>query len=440
MDTKAVAKFIERTSTQSLPRGVASTAKLKILDTLGVMFAGLDTRAARIARRLEETKAGTGDATLFGSDRKVPASEAAFANTIAATDLDFDDGHWWGVHPAGAVIPALLAVAEMENSSGRELLEAVVAAYEVHLRSGDIFSPPPKLFLQHCSGTCGAYGVAAGAAKLLHLSEEQTINAIGIAGAHAPIAPLWGLAEKGPMTKECMGWGAKTGVEAALMARLGFTGPPIIFDDENNDRSALDTLGTTYEIMNSYFKPYSACRMAHVPIDIVLDIVKEHDLVPDDILKVTVETRKWASSLINNRPASVEQAVYSIPFTVGAAIAEGEVGPKQMREERLNDPHILKQVDKVELVYNPELDEGYQERWKAAVHIDAGSESYRVQRPFAKGDFQNPFTEEELKAKFKGAVSGVFGNKGSEEIINAILQIEALPQIRQLTTLIKSSI
>jgi 2-methylcitrate dehydratase PrpD len=111
-----------------------------------------------------------------------------------------------------------------------------------------------------------------------------------------------------------------------------------------------------------------------------------------------------------------------------------------MREERLNDPHILKQVDKVELVYNPELDEGYQERWKAAVHIDAGSESYRVQRPFAKGDLQNPFTEEELKAKFKGAVSGVFGNKGSEEIINAILQIEALPQIRQLTTLIKSSI
>lgn len=440
MDTKDVAKFIEKTGIQSLPSGVASIGKLKILDTLGVMLAGLNTRAAKTARSLVEAKGGTEETTLFGSDAKVPASESAFANTIAATDLDFDDGHWWGVHPAGAIIPALLAVAETVNSTGRELLEAVVAAYEVHLRSGDIFSPPPKLFLQHCSGTCGTYGVAAGAAKLLHLSEEQIINAIGIAGAHAPIAPLWGLAEKGPMTKECMGWGAKTGVEAALMARLGFTGPPIIFDDENNDRSALETLGATYEIMNSYFKPYAACRMAHVPIDIVLDIVKEHALLPDDILKITVETRKWASSLKNNRPASVEQAVYSIPFAVGAAVAEGEVSPRQMREERLKDPHILKQVDKVELVYNPELDEGYQERWKAAVNIDARSESYRVQRPYAKGDLQNPFTEEELRAKFSGAASGVLGDKDTEEIINAILEIEALPQIRQLTTLIKSSI
>ena len=123
-----------------------------------------------------------------------------------------------------------------------------------------------------------------------------------------------------------------------------------------------------------------------------------------------------------------------------AAVAEGEVGPRQIREDRLNDSHILKQVDKVELVYNPELDEGYQERWKAAVQIDTGTESYRVQRPFAKGDLQNPFSEEELKAKFYGAASGVLGNKGAEEIMNAVLEIEALPQICQLTTLITSSI
>ncbi|MGD9046031.1 MAG: MmgE/PrpD family protein [Desulfobacterales bacterium] len=440
MNTKDVAKFVEKTRIQSLPSGVASIGRQKILDTLGVMFAGLDTRAAKIARHFVEAKGGTDETTLFGSDIKVPSSESAFAHTIAATDLDYDDGHWWGVHPAAAIIPALLSVAEMANSTGAEFLEAVVAAYEVHLRSGDIFSPPPKLFLQHCSGTCGAYGVAAGAAKLLRLSNAQIINAIGIAGAHAPIAPLWGLAEAGPMTKECMGWGAKTGVEAALLARLGFTGPPVIFDDENNDRSALKTLGATYEIMNSYFKPYAACRMAHVPIDIVLDIMKGHSLAPDDILKITVETRKWASSLKNSRPVSVEQAIYSIPFSVGAAVADGEVGPKQIREDRLNDPKILKQVDKVELVYNPELDEGYQERWKAAVQIDTQPESYRVQRPFAKGDLQNPFTEEALKAKFLGAASGLLGNKGAEEIMNAILEIEALSQIGQLMTLIKSSI
>ena len=440
MDTRDVAKFVEKTAIENLPSAVVQMGKLRILDTLGVMFAGLDTRAARIARSLVETKGGRGEATLFGSDEKVPAGESAFANTIAASDLDFDDGHWWGVHPAGAIIPALFGVAEMANSTGKQLLEAVVAAYEVHLRSGDLFSPPPKLFLQHCSGTCGAYGVAAGAAKLLGLSEEQTINAIGIAWAHAPISPLWGLAEKGPMTKESMGWGAKTGVEAALLARLGFTGPPTIFDDPNRDRSTLETLGTTYEIMSSYFKPYSACRMTHVPIDIVLDIMKEHSLVPNDIVKITVETRKWASTLKSYRPVNLEQAVYSIPFTVGAAVAEGDVSPRQMREERINDPHILKQADKVELIYNPELDEGYQERWKAAVDMETRFGSYRIQRPFAKGDLQNSFTEDELKVKFNRAASGALGNKGTEEIMNAILQIEAVPQVSQLTTLIKSSI
>jgi 2-methylcitrate dehydratase PrpD len=249
------------------------------------------------------------------------------------------------------------------------------------------------------------------------------------------------MVETGPMVKECMGWGAKTGVEAALLARLGFTGPPTIFDDEKNDRSALETLGTIYEIMHSYFKPYSACRMTHVPIDIVLDVIKEHSLAPDDISKIIVETRKWAaSSLKNHRPSNVEQAEYSIPFAVGAAVVEGEVSPRQMREERLHDPHILKQSDKVEVVYNPELDKVYQERWKAAVTVQTRYGNYRVQRPFAKGDLQNPFTEEELKVKFKRSASGVLGDKGTEEIMDAILQIEALPQVSQLTALIKQTI
>jgi len=111
-----------------------------------------------------------------------------------------------------------------------------------------------------------------------------------------------------------------------------------------------------------------------------------------------------------------------------------------MREERLHDPHILKQSDKVEVVYNPELDKGYKERWKAAVNIEIRNGNYKVQRSYAKGDLQNPFTEEELKAKFKRSASGVLDYKGTEEIINAILQIEALPQVGQLTALIKQTI
>ncbi|MFC1532476.1 MmgE/PrpD family protein, partial [Thermodesulfobacteriota bacterium] len=377
---------------------------------------------------------------LFGSNIRVPASESAFANTIAATDLDFDDGHWWGVHPAAAIIPGLLGVAEIENANGKDFIEAVIAAYEVLLRASDIYSPPPKLFLRHCSGACGSFGVAAGAAKLLHLRLEETSNAIGIAGAHAPISPLWMLAETGPMVKECMGWGAKTGVEAALLARIGFTGPPTIFDDENNDRSSLETLSITYEITNSYFKPYSSCRMTHVPIDIVLDIIKEQAIEPDDIFKIIVETRKWASSLKNRRPTTIEQAVYSMPFVIGAAVAEGEVGPNQMREERLNDPYILKHSDKVELVYNPELDNCYQERWKAAVTIETKFGSWKIQRSFAKGDLQNPLTMGELKQKFSQSASQVLGNKVTAEAENIIMQIEALPQLSSLTALINQAI
>jgi len=179
--------------------------------------------------------------------------------------------------------------------------------------------------------------------------------------------------------------------------------------------------------------------MTHVPIDIVLDIMKEHSLVPDDILKITVETRKWASTLKSYRPINLEQAVYSIPFTVGIAVAEGDVSPRQMREERLNDPYILNQADKVELIYNPELDEGYKERWKASVNMETKRGNFRIHRSFAKGDSQNQFTQEELKAKFSRAASGNLG-ESSNEIMNGVLKLETLPQVNQLTMLMNSAV
>ena len=446
MDTRGAAHFITSLELEDLPPQVVARAKLCIMDAVGTMLGGLDTRAARIARGLAESRGGKEEATLFGSGAKVPATQATFANCVAASTLDFDDGHNLGGHPGSVIVPAALAVAEAQRGSGARLIEAVVAGYEVSIRamanlhkgepgpSEETPAFPATGQAYHNTGTGGAYGAATAAAKLLACNEDETAHALGIAAAHAPSTRPFTIQFMGHMVKEAIGWGGLSGVEAAYLAQHGFTGPNTIFDDEATRGTSVDTLGSNFEIVNGYFKPYPACRTLHAALDATLALVQELSLSADQVSKVKVVVRDRKTTFSNPRPVSIQQAQFSFPFTIGAILAYGHHGPDTMTEEKLTDPAILRQADKVVMVSNPSAK--LKDRTTDLVIETRDAKTHRRQVVWPKGDPRNPMTDEELTSKFLALATPALGEAGARRALEAIQNLERAGGVEDLVELL----
>ncbi len=432
------------TSFDKLPANVVAKAKMCILDILGGSLAAHDTKSANYVRRVVRRMGGREESTLIGVGVKVPAPLAAWANSMLASALDVDDGSPSPVgaghagHHGALVVPSSLAVAESKGSSGKSLIEAVVIGYEVGIRAGYILSSLPGISL---AGPIGSYGVTAASGKLLQLTKEETANALGIVDAHNPTGRpserTAGTFRMG-MTKEKMGWAVLTGVVAALLAREGFTGRGSIYDDPNNDQALLSSLGREYEILKVYHKPYCSCRLTHCALDGLLELMREYNLNAEDIVKVTVGGSSLAIMLDSYQPDTIEEAQFSMPFVIGTALADGKVGPEQINEKRLNDKAILDQAKKIRLEVNPAID-ALQTTGvlRAIVKIETkDGEVYETRVDNAKGSIENPFTEDELREKFRYLSTRLLGERRTEEVIKCVDNLENLSNVRQLVELV----
>ena len=436
MSTKAVANFIAETSFEKLLPEVVVQAKKAIRDVIGVSIAAHKDRAVQAARRMAMTRGGKGESTLIGMGMKVPCEMAAFVNAVMASTLDMDDGSM-GLpghprvhrgHPGGIVIPSSLAVAEREGATGRELIEAIVTGYEVALATAWMIG------VTVLAGRTGTYGAAAAAAKLLGLSREEIISTLNIAEAHCPSPTYAFIWDQTGMTKEAPAWAAMTGVTASLLAQAGFRGAPTIYDLPESDKKPIAALGNEWEILGLYFKSYSACRHAHAPIDGVLEITKEHELDAQSISTITIGcSPEKGLNMSNSRPANIWQAQYSIPFVIGAALVDGEVGAEQVAENRLGDKLILREAEKVRLVADAEVDALQPDMFAARVEVETkDGRKFQTFRRYPKGDPENPLTEEELSDKFKKLVTGVVGSDRTEELAEQLERLEETDNITEI--------
>jgi 2-methylcitrate dehydratase PrpD len=433
---RAIARFVAETPVAGIPAPALERAGTCLVDTIGAALGGCRLPAGRIARRLVATEASGGPATVLGAGRRAAVGPAAFANAVLASALDVDDGHYGAVsHPGAPVIPPALAAAEARERSGRELLAAIVLGYEIAIRAGLLLNARPAV-RSAGAGAPGAYGAAASVARLLGLDAGRTAHALGIARCHLPVAPVDTIAG-GAMTKESVGWGALTGAVAALLAEQGFTGPAAALDEPapsaGADPAVLADLGARYRITEVYVKRLPACLSTHAAVDAALALRARLDLAVERIAGVTVWTPRGALGLDDPAPRSAEGRQYSIPYTVAAALVDGELGVDQMLEARLGDPRIRALAARVEVRHDPRLDAMYPGRRPARVAIrTTGGRTHEREVLVLRGSAEDPLTAEEVDAKFRALAEPVVGKARAERILGLLRTLEGSADVTPL--------
>jgi len=442
MSSQNVAKFIANVHFETLPPAIIHQAKVAIRDHVGGMLAAFQDKAVTAARNVAIRMGGAQESTLIGTGTKVPVNLAAMVGAIMARTLDMDDGAYRQTghlaHAGGVVVPSALSLAEWQNASGKQLIEATVAAYEVTLRAGWIISLW-KIFAP--AGMAGTYGAAAAAAKLMKLNTQQTQDALGVAEAHCLYPSKAKRLDRMTMTKEAAGWGAMTGVTAALLSQEGFEGPDTLFDVADNNEP-LESLGKEWEIMRLYFKPYCSCRFTHAPLDGAFALITEHNLTADAVKEITVGVSFPAAAKLfgTYRPPNIWQAQFSLPYVIAAALVDGKVGPEQFTDARLKDTSLLEQAEKVKLVVDEEADALASSKGMRSCRITIETNdgnAFETFVGFPKGAPENPLSEQELSSKFLELAAQALGSRRAQELLEYFDKLEDITNTHQIIQMLK---
>jgi 2-methylcitrate dehydratase PrpD len=424
-------EFIASLSWDDLPATTRGMARLCVLDALGCSIAG--SRHQGLSNIIDKIAARgvSGRSPVWGTAYETDLAWAIFFNAHNAAYYDLDDGHRRAQgHPGAAVIPAALAISQQLGRSCREFLEAVVAGYEIAIRSALVMRAlggPRK-----GSGGWVVTGVAAAAAKLMKLDEQQIRHAIGLAEYYAPQATQDRSASSPSEMKEGIPWAAYTGYSTAILAAsgLGAMSPHLSVS------SFVDDLGERYEIDNSYFKTYASCRWAHPAIDGLKDMLLEGSGRVADIEEIRIHTFEKAALMNRLDPVNTMEAVYSIPYAVASFLYHGKLGPNQVSSDMLANPEVSKLSRRVKLIVDDELSAQFPEKClqRLEVTFSCGGE-YRSGLLSAKGDPATPYSYEELLEKFQSLTENIFGRQWLKiaEHINTMDEHPAGSLVKMLT-------
>ncbi|TKC19452.1 MmgE/PrpD family protein [Robertmurraya kyonggiensis] len=447
--SKKLAEYITSVTYEELPKEVIAFTKLCILDYFGSAIAGADKPPIQMIHSLIQEMGGEEQATLLTGGRS-SVLNASLVNGAASHIMELDDIHKGSViHAATVVVPAALAIAEWKNCSGKDLITAVAVGYEICYRIGEAVTPS-HYYYWHNTATCGTFGSAAAAAKLLELNEEQTIHALGSAGTQA--AGLWQFIEDGAMSKQLHpGKAAMNGVISALLAEKGFTGATQILEgsrgfframSEEFDESKITSgLGKVFKITENSFKVHASCRHTHPAMDLMIDLTKERTFQLEEIDHIKVGAYQAAINITDNaHPTTQYGSKFSLQFCTALALLKGKGGLDQFTEETLWDEEIRALMKKVTVGVDPVVEGVYPEKWGTKVELTLRSEEKLVlQTEYPKGDPENPVTSNELVDKFM-ILANRLPIENREFFANSILELDLIERINELFTGDKLSI
>jgi 2-methylcitrate dehydratase PrpD len=450
--TTRLAEFFCNLDYEAIPQSVVEKAKENLIDNLaGAIPAAVQVEDVKgITAELKKYDTQD-DCVIWGTRQRASVQNAALINGIAAHALEMDDFHPQGkIHMGTVVIPAAVALGERHKISGKKLISALTAGYETGIRIAiGAGTASHRLHGWHATSSCGIFGAAICSAKILDLPVNQTVSALGLAGTQA--SGLWAFLKDGANNKKLHGGHpASAGINSALLAKGGMTGPGYILEaedggfyratsDEYNFASVTEGLGETYNVLRVGRKPYACCRSMHLSIEGALELVKTYHIAPQDIEKIDVYTYEIGVKQCGMypQPKNVFEAKFSIPYGIAVAFIDGNAGVAQFTEERIQDPAIRNLCDKIDVHVSDEYTKQYPANWGCEMRVRTkdGRQLNKVVWN-GRGGPDNPMTKEELTAKFKCLAGEVLSAQRMDEIISTIYNLEQVQDISELTTLL----
>jgi 2-methylcitrate dehydratase PrpD len=427
--TRRLAEFLADSQWQDIPDKVRHEAKRTVLNFVGTALGGCRDEAAELAVRALRPFFGPPQATVIGRSERPDPLSTAFLNAISANVLEFDDTHLRTViHPAAPVVPALFGLSERRLISGQELLHAVILGIETECRIGIAISPAHYRRGWHITSTCGVFGAAAAAGRLLGLDLQRMVWAIGNAAAQSagPIESL------GSMAKSIsVGNAARNGLAAALLAEQGFTGPEQaiegtygfarVMSDETDFSAITDGLGDSWEILTNAYKPYPCGVVLFPVIDGCLELRERHMLTADRIAAVTVRGHPLLR-IRTDRPdvTSGRAAKVSVQHSVAVAFIYGAAGLPQYADQCVGEPAVLELRRKVTVEEDSNIP--VETAFVTVQTTDDCRFECHVAR--SRGTMARPMSDAELEAKFRSLAEYGAPTLDAERLIAAIWAID----------------
>ncbi|MBW1712092.1 MAG: MmgE/PrpD family protein [Deltaproteobacteria bacterium] len=451
-----LAQVAARKKFQDLPPQVVHQTKRLVLDTLGCALGGLDSQACRIILEYVAEAGHPAQATVFGPGPRTSVSLAALANGTMVRYLDYNDtafiiqGEIYrsGYHPS-EVIPAILALAEWQGLSGREVITAINLGYDLSLAwlEGVIGR---GIEADGWNGdTRGAYVMPLVLGRLLGLTPEEMVAAVGICGScHAVFGILDTPAEEYTHTKNIrFPTMAQSAVQAVLLARRGFTGPAGMIDGHDGlievmmgGRYDLDRLLAVRDknaILDSCIKSIIADYSSHGHLTATLNLVREHDIQPEEVDSIRITTSKRCAEHtgdpVKKYPRNKETADHSSYWLTAIAVLERQVGPNQFKPEKYVDPRAIELIDKVTLLGDPTLDKHRPAGISEITLKDGRIFKTRVDHP--RGHAKNPMTDQEVVDKFRDMADRHMSRDRLDRLIETVMDLDRLAHVGRLMEL-----
>ena len=439
---KKMSEFTAGLSYEKLADHIVKDTKYRLLDWVGSALAGCDYLQSNIIRELVTSNGGVAQASILKSSVRVPVAQAALANGIIGHVVEFDDGHRKAVaHPGAVTIPVALSMAEAYGKNGKELITSIVAGYDVLIRLGSTVNPS-HYKIWHTTGTCGTFAAAATAANILGLNEQQTSMAFGIAGTMAcGSRETFGTHAK-PLNA---GHACQSGVQAVILASMGFTGPENLVGAAQGfiKATSLETDTAYLEDINdgnivsdsAFFKVYASCGHTNSPLNIIFDLMTTESIELDKIVDIRIDTYKVAVDVTGEfKNRTEDEAKFSTPYCVAAALLYGKITLDEFKEECLKNPQLAKIAKTVHLHEDPIATNQFPGGRKAKVEIKMSNGKCYTKSIEATDDSPDYLA---VERKFMALTQGIMSEQRALEIKNIVMNIEKVKSVTELTNLLK---
>jgi 2-methylcitrate dehydratase PrpD len=446
--TEKLATHTSKVRYEDMPPEVIEKAKDCILDQVGVELIGSTLEWNKIAYRYVTEMGGRGESTVVNYGTRVPALDAAFVNATFGQGCELDDvGFAAGGHLGAATVPAALAICEKQRSTGKDFLAAVVMGCDVMYRLLAAVRPSAGKRGFHSHGIGAPFGAMATAARLLGLNEGQMLHAFGIAGMHSSGTMEYDQTG-GEVKRVIAGVAARGGIQSAMLAQLGLTGPPTIiegkrgflkvFADEIEPEGITKDLGSDFKIMRLWFKIYPCVATVQGVIYTLSKMIEEHRFGADDIeeIRVGISETSLSHGGAIYEPHDTASAQFSLPFSLALRLLKNDNDLSFYMDPKLwTDAKVLALAKKVKSYADPNAKKDQNYNTTMEVKLTNGK-SFKAFEAYPPGSPLNMVSRDVLRAKFRKMARAVLAEERIEKLIETVDRLETLEDAAQLVPLL----